>query len=639
MAEASADAKGPVDPQAPQSDTNTNVSILDNIRASLKRKDDTSRFVGLTMLRTFLDSSSELKDDEAIISSLWDAISPKFLDRLLKSKGSQNDQQSTLDLGVLVIHKFTQLLPEESKRDKKLVGRIPVLVATVLRSSEETTQLIIQTLLELVAFSEGAKSFIAIEDPSPLIEIAPSQPLVLEVFDLAWINCMAGSTDRTSLRPVIDESIKGLVSSFKGTDGVTLLRFLGNFLRRSHPEGLPLNPTWIKPIVNYTRDLLTNKPNPEARNSYTLVSASLLEVYPTEASRLLFTNDIKADRPFAYLFITLVLTEIRAVTPRLLSLLNDPSYPDTAKRLGSAFDIITHFVGYLIRAMDATADGQDDPSLMPAEYLLKLRTSISETMSLAIEFLRDRYDASVAGAMGLHPDARPNAPDQWQDTLPITWDSSKDVIDNDPLILAEIRALAIWLREDDNKLLRKEAAGLTDMLMDLYQASAPERLDFRSPILVALEGVVFENKGVDAFGVNGGWKILSHDLVKILQGVPSARDDRESSRGMEIVRILLPFSEAEENGTEEDWMGLVTAIAAWAPPDGAQPLVDLEMEAAVLQLATSLLTNAHEGMRKRYVHSTAAIVEIARHLRDQVDEGHGSLRESLDDVVVTLGSL
>ncbi|KAM0334138.1 hypothetical protein ACHAQA_001158 [Verticillium albo-atrum] len=591
------------------------------------------------MLRSFLDSSSELLEDDETILSLWDAISYKFLDRLLKSKGGQESQQSTLDLGVLVIHKFTQLLPEAAKRDKKLFNRIPVLVDAVLRSSEETAQLVVQALLELVAFPEGAQAFVGVSDISPLVEIAPSQPLALDVFDLAWINCMAGDTDKSSLRPVIDQSIKGLVSSFKGTDGVTLLRFLGNFLRRSHPEGLPLNPTWIKPVVDYTRDLLTNKPNPEARNSYTLVSASLLEVYPAEASRLLFTNDIKADRPFAYLFVTLVITEIRAVTPRLLSLLNDPTYPDTAKRLGSAFDIITHFVGYLIRAMDATADDEDDSSLMPAEYLLKLRTSISETMSLAIEFLRDRYDASVAGALGLHPDARPNAPDQWHDTLPITWDSSKDVIDNDPLILAEIRALAIWLREDDNKLLRKEAAGLTDMFMDLYQASSPERLDFRSPVLVALEGIIDENKGVDAFGANGGWKILSRDLVSILQGIPLKSNEREASRGMEIIRILLPFTEAEENGTEEEWMGLITTVAAWAPPETAQPLVDQEFQAAVLQLATSLLTNAREGMRKRYVHSTAAIVEIASQLRDQVDDENDSLRESLDDVVVTLGSL
>ncbi|KAM0285298.1 hypothetical protein ACHAQH_001487 [Verticillium albo-atrum] len=562
MTQASNDAKRAEDPQTPQPNTNTNSTVLDNIRASLKRKDDTSRFVGLTMLRSFLDSSSELRYDKETILSLWDSISYKFLDRLLKSNGGQDRQQSTVDLGVLVIHKFTQMLPEKSKRDKKLLNRIPVLVDAVLRSSEETTQLIVQTLLELVAFPEGAQSF-----------------------------------------------------------------------------GLPFNPTWIKSVVDYTRDLLTNKPNPEARNSYTLVSASLLEVYPAETSRLLFTNDIKADRPFAYLFITLILTEIRAVTPRLLSLLNDPTYPDTARRLGSAFDIITHFVGYLIRAMDATADDEGDLTLMPAEYLLKLRTSISETMSLAIEFLRDRYDASVAGAMGLHPDARPNAPDQWQDTLPITWDSSKDVIDNDPLILAEIRALAIWLREDDNKLLRKEAAGLTDMFMDLYQASSPERLEFRSPILVALEGIIAENKGVDAFGANGGWKILSQDLVKVLQGIPSERNERDSSRGLEIVRILLPFSEAEENGTEEEWMGLITTVAAWAPPDTAQPLLDQEFQAAVLQLATSLVTNAHEGMRKRYVHSTAAIVEVASQLRGQVVEENSSLRESLDDVVVTLGSL
>lgn len=134
--------KGPdVGEQTPQNNTSRtpqpNSTVLDNIRSSLKRKDDTSRFVGLTMLRAFLDSSSELRDDPEILLSLWEAISPKFLDRLIKSKSiqGQGDKATypTLDLGVLVIHRFALLLPERAKRDDRLVGRIPTLVDAVLR--------------------------------------------------------------------------------------------------------------------------------------------------------------------------------------------------------------------------------------------------------------------------------------------------------------------------------------------------------------------------------------------------------------------------------------------------------------------------------------------------------------------------
>lgn len=406
---------------------------------------------------------------------------------------------------------------------------------------------------------------------------------------------------------------------------------------------------------------MTSRPNPAARNAYTLVSASLLEIYPADASQSLFTTDVKEEKPFAYLLITLILTDIRATIPRLLSLLNDPSYPDTAKRIGSAFDVVTHFIGYLVRSIDALTDEDNDTknedmAVMPAEFLLKVRANISETMSLTIEFLRDRWDASVAGAMGLHPDARPGAAEQWRGHLPISWESTRDVIDNDPLILAAVRALALWLREDDNKQLRKESAGLTDLFLDLYQSSnndTPDRLDFRSPVLVALEGIMVEQKGILAFIQNDGWKVLSKDLLGILQAIsakkPSStgylrRETEAGARGREIVRVLLTFIEAEEYGTQEDWMGLVTAVAAWAPPDDVSlPLVVQEFLAAVLQLATALLANANEGMRKRYSYSTSAIVGIARQLQDGLDkiegrdEGDGdALRESLEDVFATL---
>ena len=110
-----------------------NSAILENIKASLKQKDDTSRFVGLTMMRSFLDSDSELVKDEEVLLSLWHAISPRFLDRLIKSKGGKDTTtHGTLDLGVSVIYKFSTLLPESAKRDTRMVERIPMLVAALL---------------------------------------------------------------------------------------------------------------------------------------------------------------------------------------------------------------------------------------------------------------------------------------------------------------------------------------------------------------------------------------------------------------------------------------------------------------------------------------------------------------------------
>lgn len=75
-----------------------------------------------------------------------------------------------------------------------------------------------------------------IDDVSPLIEIAPSQPLVLDVFLYAYAHSAAFSDDKLSLRPKIDQTISSLVVSFKGTDAVTLLSFLDRLLRRLDPE-------------------------------------------------------------------------------------------------------------------------------------------------------------------------------------------------------------------------------------------------------------------------------------------------------------------------------------------------------------------------------------------------------------------
>jgi uncharacterized membrane protein YkvI len=75
---------------------------------------------------------------------------------------------------------------------------------------------------------------------SPLIEIAPSQPLALDTLLYAWLNVMTVTANKSSLGHKIDSTISTLVASFKGTDGVTLLSFLASLLPRLEPEVSPL---------------------------------------------------------------------------------------------------------------------------------------------------------------------------------------------------------------------------------------------------------------------------------------------------------------------------------------------------------------------------------------------------------------
>ncbi|GAB1320727.1 hypothetical protein MFIFM68171_10937 [Madurella fahalii] len=617
---------------------------IKKIQSLLGAKDDTSRFVGLALLKSVLDNSPELRSNEDVIVSVWESISPKFLDRLIKTGGKQQsssggDATGMLDLAVSVLHTFVALLPENARQSPKLLDRIPQLVACLLHCSNDSTRLALETLVTLVSQPGGARVFTAVEDLTPLTEIAPSEPLVLDTLSYAWLNDMATAVDKTVLRSNIDSTIGRLVSSFKGTDAVTLLAFLAALLPRLEPDVLPLNPSWLPALGKFIRDLVASRPTAAGRAAFANLSASLLEVYPVQAPQLLFTErDNKTENPFSYLLINLLLVDIRSTLPTLLEHLNSPQYSDTSRRLTSAFNVVSNFIGYLLRSMDAD-DSYNLPWMISPDLLLKLRKAISETMSLTIEYLRDRWDASVAGVMGLHPDARVGAANTSSGShFTLAWDSKSDDAAEDPLILAAIRTLAIWLREDDNDLLRKEAAGLADMLIDLYRNGGRGKLDFRRPVLVAFEGVIVEKKGVEAFLVNGGWQALADDLVSILQASSTVSDENSAMRGIEIVRVLLQIAEAERGGPREEWMDFVTKVAACYVPEAEQPPALAECQVAALQLVTTLLANAHKGMQKRYIHSTSAVLGIANQLKAKI-RGDVALDEALEDVLTTLATL
>lgn len=374
---------------------------------------------------------------------------------------------------------------------------------------------------------------------------------------------------------------------------------------------------------------MTSRPTPEAREAYTNVAASLLQVYLYESSKLLFTDETKGDKPFAYIFVNLLLIDIRSSIPMLLEKLNDPTYPKTSRQLASAFEIICMFIGFLVRALE-----DEEPMPMPPDSILKLRKGISETMSVTIEFLRDRWDASHAGAMGLHPDAISGTVETSTGThQTLAWDSIENNADEDPLTLAAVQALGLWLLEDDNDQLRREATGLMDMFMDLYRSSSSGFHDFRSALLVTLEALVTLEEGREQLLQHGGWEILSRDLTDIVQTLSQSN----AARGIETIRILLAIVDEERTETAEEWMDLITSISGWSLPDGVQSPIVRELELNVVQLCCSLLAKANPGLRRRYLHSTRAIAGIAFLLKGTIVEDD-PLREDLDQVTDMLHS-
>jgi hypothetical protein len=110
-------------------------AALDQTLALLEQRDDTSRFVGLALLKSLLDNHEELRNDPKVVSRCLAAASVTFLDRLLRSgeKGgrSAEDARNMTDLAVSVIHTFTLLQQTSGGIDEKLIGRTAALVAAL----------------------------------------------------------------------------------------------------------------------------------------------------------------------------------------------------------------------------------------------------------------------------------------------------------------------------------------------------------------------------------------------------------------------------------------------------------------------------------------------------------------------------
>ena len=491
---------------------------LEKALGYLGAKDDTSRFVGLALLKPVLEQElskyigAEEEDTHEVIERCWSAIPVKFLDRLLKAKPDgkrpKEEAKSMVALAVAVLHAFMTIL-EAPETDDRFVGRVPLLMSALRFTPPVTTTQIMQILATLATTTEGSH----------------------------------------------------VVFSADGKDTDT------------------------------------------------------------------------DQKPRSYLFVTALLIDIRSTIPSLQEKLHSTEYSAISDRIARAYDIVSAFIGFLVQSLEAMDNGDEDGSttaisaLLPVDLLMKLRRNISEMMSLTIEHLRDRYDSSTAGAAGLHPSARIHNKGS-SNLLPIAWDTSNGMFE-DPLTLSQLRALSLWLREEENDALRREASGITDVLLALYQDKSDQ--DFRYPVLLALEAVIETSEGVESFLREEGWALLASDLETLS---PSS----EYARGIEIVRVLLAVVEADVTGAaKEDWMPVVEM--ARASVLHMSDASNLELGVAICQLAVELMVRAPRGVRNR---RRDAVMDLRRHAVEVLKkEGSvsGDLKDSLEEVVEGIDSL
>lgn len=334
------------------------------------------------------------------------------------------------------------------------------------------------------------------------------------------------------------------------------------------------------------------------------------------------------------------------------------SYPVISQRLACSYDILTAFVGYLVQLDSVFERTELDP-----ENLLKLRGIMGEALSLTIEFLRDRWDAKFAGAAGYQMDTSGERRIQPRDgtSLNIAWDAAgiEGGLVRDPLVISAIRALSLWLREDDS--LRKEAGGLMDVFLGLWKqstehqvnSSTPERIvDYRLWLVSALAGTLMEKNGREMFKIHSGWDVIWLDIQNAYRSTSSARlptsfdsssETEPQKLATEELRVLVDWvllsdymeiPNCETKFLEVSRVARITRLQR--DTLGTSGKIWLELDVGVLRLAASLLKKVPGGS---HVHRGSEAVKVKTLIRElggvvhQAGEGGEALVMELAEVM------
>lgn len=387
-------------------------------------------------------------------------------------------------------------------------------------------------------------------------------------------------------------------------------------------QNSPANLTWLSSLVGFIyQSYLTQQSPITAKNREAAVSlaATSLHSFPLIFPSLLFGGARLADssddsKPLSYLFVKLLIVDIRSSIPSLQTSVKSNDL-HMLERIAASYDILSAFVGFLIQLLGEYPGLPTPPVQISPSLLLQLRADISEAMSLTIEFFRDRFNIFTSQPINSN----------LIDSIP----TPGMVAAKDPLTLSQLRTLALWLREDDNDALREEASSLIDVFLTLYLLDN-QSLEFRSPILIALEGILNVPEGVEAFLAADGWSVLTLDLQNIL-----SLSSGDTHRGIEIVRILLTVAESDFVGpAKDDWMEIINfacSDSSYASSD------ELELKVSIAQLAVEVLTRAPRNLRRKWMGAAnqllATVMGILR--REHLEN---SVRDGAEEVVYALQS-
>jgi len=226
-------------------------AALDQTLLLLQAKDDTRRFVGLSLLRTLLDKHESLRDDPAVISRCWNAIPTNFLKRLLKARPteqrSEDEARNMVTLAVSVIQAFTTLLDRRELEHERMTALCGSLVAALPVTADDSRILALQALHRVAGGGKGALVISQADDFRLLMGMALESGLAMDVVKVLLITMIKEAKSQgisSGLINIENDIFSSLLDSHNSQNELRVLEAIAEVLEESEvssPETTSLN--------------------------------------------------------------------------------------------------------------------------------------------------------------------------------------------------------------------------------------------------------------------------------------------------------------------------------------------------------------------------------------------------------------
>ncbi len=264
--------------------------------------------------------------------------------------------------------------------------------------------------------------------------------------------------------------------------------------------------------------------------------------------------------------------------------------------------------------------GSDDLPFSPG-LLLRMREDISNTCSLTMDYLRDRFEAWEAHKT-IHRRGRGSiaATGRFES---VHKDSGLPNMAEDPLVLQQLLMLSFWIREDDSDTLKTEAASkMVQVIMGLYGMAE----GLRGPLLMLLGSCDWFPNALKDIRGSSGWKAMVADLDSIARS--GAPNQQVIEAGIEIIDIIGPLAQSAII-REEDKSGWIEFARIATQLDSAGSAAHLDLKGSTTMLALDLLrlvdpknlTGANKRLKKKLLAVPSLLMKARGRMNaDTIDD-------------------